>query len=141
MNRRQFTASLSALMAAPALPAQALRAAPVAATAIPTQARFWAIYMSQLHGTCTPAALSTMTGATPEVARGYLSQLISQNVITPTNIMSRTVSSTQQQSVKDHANRLVDRAKEMLGQVDDDKITETVETPTIDPEMNDPQDT
>ncbi|KAB7610382.1 hypothetical protein F9L33_13860 [Amylibacter sp. SFDW26] len=85
MNRRQFTAGLGALAAAPTLPVKALASAP-AAGAIPNTARFWAIYMSHLHGVCTPEALAKISGVTVHTAKGYLSTLISDGVITTTRM-------------------------------------------------------
>ena len=92
MNRRQFTTGLAALASAPALPAKALASLPAAGAAIPHPARFWAIYMSHLHGTCTPQALSKMTGINPSVAQGYLSRLVSEGVLTPTNVVTKALS-------------------------------------------------
>ena len=91
MNRRQFTTSLSTLFAAPALPLKALTAAPASGTAVPNAARFWAIYMSQMHGTCTAHTLSTMTGIDASTAQGYLSRMIGDGVIKPTNIVSKAI--------------------------------------------------
>jgi hypothetical protein len=88
MNRRQFTASLAALAAAPALPAKALASV---SAAIPNPARFWAIYMSHLHGTCPPAVLAKVTGVSPSIARGYLSRLVAEGVLTPTKVVARAV--------------------------------------------------
>lgn len=86
MDRRTFTQSLAALFAMPAIPVTAA-AAPVAAVAtVPSQARFWAIYMSALHGTCTPRALQVMLNISASEAQGYLTQLIAQGVITPSNL-------------------------------------------------------
>ncbi len=85
MNRRQFTAGLGALAAAPALPVNALTSAP-AAGAIPNTARFWAIYMSHLHGICTPEALAKISGVTLNAAKGYLNAMISDGVITTTRM-------------------------------------------------------
>jgi len=85
MNRRQFTAGLGALAAAPALPAKALAHASTTG-AIPNTARFWAIYMSHLHGTCTPEALAKISGVSVRAAKGYLSAMISDGVITTTRM-------------------------------------------------------
>ncbi len=85
MNRRQFTASLGALAAAPALPVKTLAGVP-AAGVIPNTARFWAIYMSHLHGVCTPEALAKISGVTLNTAKGYLNAMISDGVITTTRI-------------------------------------------------------
>ncbi len=90
MNRRKFTQALGALFALPAIPAKALTAAPAAAaTAIPNASRFWAIYMSQLHGTVSPATLANMTGISQSAARGHLSSMIADGVIKPQNLIQR----------------------------------------------------
>lgn len=99
MNRRQFTTSLSALFAAPALPIKAIAAAPAATTAIPNAARFWAIYMSQLHGTCSAGTLATMTGVDTATAQGYLTRMIGDGVITPTDIIRKAIN-TQTSNTK-----------------------------------------
>ncbi len=98
MNRRQFTTALSALAAAPAMPLKALTAAPAVSAAIPNGARFWAIYMSQLHGTCTAKTLSTMTGLDVTSAQGFLSRMIGDGVITPTQLVSKVMKTQANQS-------------------------------------------
>ena len=98
MNRRHFTTALSALFAAPALPLKALSAAPVAASTVPNAARFWAIYMSQLHGSCSASTLSTMTGIDATAAQGYLSRMITDGVIKPTNIISKAINAQANKS-------------------------------------------
>ena len=95
MKRRHFIQNMAALAAAPALPIKALASA---GAAIPKPARFWAIYMSHLHGTCTPASLAKATGINPSVAQGYLSRLIADGVLTPTNIVSKAISAKAVQS-------------------------------------------
>jgi hypothetical protein len=132
MNRRQFTTSLSALFAAPALPLKALTAAPVAATAVPNAARFWAIYMSQLHGTCTARTLSTMTGLDTATAQGYLSRMIGDGVITPTDIVSkalnaRSTNSKQPSQWKERAQKFLEEKKQTTPTVE--KITTDVDEP------------
>jgi hypothetical protein len=70
-----------------------MTAAPAVATAVPNSARFWAIYMSQMHGTCSASTLATMTGLDASAAQSCLSSLIRDGVITPKRIMSRVVGS------------------------------------------------
>jgi hypothetical protein len=126
MNRRQFTTSLSALFAAPALPLKALSAAPVAATAVPNAARFWAIYMSQLHGTCTARTLSTMTGVDAATAQGYLSRMIGDGVITPTDIVRKAInaqtnSAKRPSQWKERVQKFVDEKKTTTTTMHDDE--------------------
>jgi len=63
MNRREFTKSLAAAFTLPALPLPAISAAqPVTVT---KAARFWAIYMTHMHGDVTPGML-TLKALTPK---------------------------------------------------------------------------
>ena len=116
MNRRQFTTALSALAAAPTLPLKALTAAPAVATAVPNGARFWAIYMSQLQGTCSAKTLSTMTGLDVSAAQGVLSRMIGDRVITPTHFISKAINThanktTKPSQWKDRVQKFVDGKK------------------------------
>ncbi len=80
MNRRQFTQSLAALFAAPALPAVSLAATPTGAA--PASAYFWADYMTRMHTRCTPDMLAPFFKADTEAAKLIHSQLVSENVLT-----------------------------------------------------------
>lgn len=95
MNRRSFIQSLVAVFSLPASPTVSLRAAPTAlpaAAAVPAQARSWAVYMSTLHGECTPRALQSMLNI-PEIdAKRYLSRLIADGVLKPNPLLQRSVS-------------------------------------------------
>jgi hypothetical protein len=53
--------------------------------------RFWAIYMSGLHGECTPAALQQVAGIPAAEAKGYLTRLVADGVIRPNPLLSKTV--------------------------------------------------
>ena len=104
MNRRRFLQSLAAVVSLPAAPLSlkpAMAALPAggsatgaaaAAAAVPARAQFWAIYMSGLHGECTPAALQQVAGIPAAEAKGYLARLVADGVIRPTPLLSRTVS-------------------------------------------------
>ena len=115
MNRRQFTTSLSALFAAPALPLKALTAAPASGTTVPNAARFWAIYMSQMHGTCSAHTLSTMTGIDASTAQGYLSRMIGDGVIKPTNIVSKAI------NMQNKASKSPSQWKERMKKIADER--------------------
>ncbi len=80
MNRRQFTQSLAALFATPALPAVTLAAAPTATA--PAAAYFWADYMTRLHSRCTPDMLAPFFRADKTLAKTIHSQLVADNVLT-----------------------------------------------------------
>jgi len=98
MNRRQFTSALGAAAAAPALPLKALTAAPAVATAVPNTARFWAIYMSHLHGSVSAKTLSVMTGLDVSVAQSHLTKLLSDGVIKPNHLLTRLAESNANSS-------------------------------------------
>lgn len=114
MKRRTFIQSLAAVFALPAAPSlsmpAAASAAPAAVAAVPTQARFWAIYMSALHGECTPQTLKNLLHI-PEVdANRYVSQLIADGVIKPNPLLKNTVS----ELVKSDDDSLLDKARKRL---------------------------
>lgn len=95
MNRRRFIQSLAAVFSLPAganLSLGSASAALPAAAAVPAKARFWAIYMSALHGECTPQTLQNLLHI-PEVdAKRYMGQLIADGVIKPNPLLRRGVS-------------------------------------------------
>jgi putative acetyltransferase len=82
MNRRQFTQSLAALFATPALPAVTIAATPTATA--PAAAYFWADYMTRLHSRCTPDMLAPFFRADKTLAKTIHSQLVAENVLTST---------------------------------------------------------
>jgi len=114
MNRRRFTQSLAAVLSLPAMPSLALRstatAAVPAAAAVPTQARFWAIYISALHGDCPPQTLQTLLNVPAQEAKSYLSQLIAEGVIKPNPLLKNTV----RELVKTDQDSVIDRFKKRL---------------------------
>lgn len=95
MNRRKFIQSLAAVFALPAAPKLAVgsvgMAAPAVAT-VPKQARFWAIYMSALHGECTPQTLQNLLHIPEADSKRYVSQLITDGVIKPNPLLENAVS-------------------------------------------------
>ncbi len=110
MNRRKFIQSLAAVFTLPAAPKLALGsvgAAAPAVTAVPTQARFWAIYMSALHGECTPQTLQNLLHIPEADSKKYIGQLIADGVIKPNPILKNAVS----ELVKPKDDGLVDRVK------------------------------
>jgi|GEM_PF-1781497 len=99
MNRRAFTAGLTSVLALPALPIKAVASLlPPAATAIPNPARFWAIYLSHLHGSCTPAALAKATEIKTSMARGYLGHMLADGTLTPVNLVQHAMARHSAQS-------------------------------------------
>lgn len=111
MNRRRFLQSLAAIVSAPAMPAFSMPSISVAAQSaatVPANARFWAIYMSGLHGDCTPQALQNMLNISASDAQRYVSQLVADGVIKPNPLLKRTVShllETEDQSLFDKIKR------------------------------------
>ena len=83
MNRRAFTTSLLATAAMPALPMPSVGTAAKSAASAPKSAKFWAIYLSRLHGAVSPHTLGQFTGLNAASAAAAHSQLITGNVITP----------------------------------------------------------
>lgn len=117
MNRRQFTTSLTAVAAVPALPVRALAATPAVTSTVPNGARFWAIYMSHLHGNCSAKTLSTMTGMDVSAAQNCLTSLINDGVIKPTRLLGKVAGShanTQQKPSKwkERVKKFIDEKQE-----------------------------
>ncbi len=81
MKRRSFMQMIGAALTLPMMPTSALAAAKPAAVAVPSQARYWAVYMNSLHGECTPRALQTMLNVPAETAKSYLNQLVADGVV------------------------------------------------------------
>lgn len=114
MKRRMFMGSLAAIAAVPALPA--LPAASAPAIAVPTQARFWAIYMSALHGQCTPRTLQVALNIPAAEAKGYITQLIADGVIKP----NRFAKAAFKEVMSRKPSKLVEKAKDKIDQKVDD---------------------
>ena len=113
MNRRRFIQSLAAVFTVPTGSVFALKPAAAAASsavAVPTQARFWAIYITGLHGECTPQTLQNMLHI-PEVdAKRYIGQLLADGVIKPTPVLQRAVT----ELAKPREDGLLDKVKKRL---------------------------
>jgi hypothetical protein len=78
MNRRQFTASLAALAAAPAIPFSAARAAPVA---IPPGTYAWAQLIARAQNGCSPAMLAQHLRLSAPVADQLFRDMIADGVL------------------------------------------------------------
>ena len=95
MNRRRFLQSIAAVFSLPAMPSLSIGSTATASTAVsavPTQARFWAIYMSGLHGECPPHALQSILNIPAVDAKKYVTQLVTEGVIKPNPLLQRSVS-------------------------------------------------
>ena len=80
MNRRQFTASLAALVATPALPLAA-RMPITAAPVVPPGAYAWAELIARSQNTCSPKMLAKLLHLKPEVASVLFKDLVSDGVL------------------------------------------------------------
>lgn len=113
MNRRRFIQSLVAVFSLPANPTLSLQSATTAlptAVAVPAHARSWAVYMSTLHGECTPRALQNLLNI-PEIdAKRYVSRLIADGVLKPNPLLQKSVS----EIVKTIENSPLDKVKRRL---------------------------
>lgn len=100
------------LPATPALslPAAGAGAAAPAMAAVPANARFWAIYISALHGECTPRALQNMLKIPAGDAQHYLTQLVADGVIKPNPLLRHAAS----ELIKPKDNNVLDRLKERM---------------------------
>ena len=141
MNRRRFLQSLAAVISLPAGAGLSLKPATAAlptAAAVPAKARFWAIYMSGLHGECTPQTLQNLLHI-PEVdAKKYISHLIADGVIKPNPLLQKSVSKVLQ-STEDGLFDKVKKRLDMKRQIESDteETSETVDPAEhLDSEMN-----
>lgn len=124
MNRRNFIQSLVAVFALPGRATLSLQSATgvlPSAVVVPARARSWAIYMSKLHGECTPQTLQNLLH-TPEVdAKRYVSQLIAEGLIKPNPILQKSVS----EILKSDEDGLFDKVKkrfEMKVKAESDEV-------------------
>jgi ribosomal protein S18 acetylase RimI-like enzyme len=120
MNRRQFTQSLAALLATPAMPAVTVAATPT--TTAPAAAYFWADYMTRLHNRCTPDMLAPFFKADKALAKTIHSQLVADNVLTA--------------SGHAHPNLLNKQPKKTFGQRDLNRSNSRVKEPAKQEQMN-----
>lgn len=79
MNRREFTASLAALVAAPALPLPAATRA--AAPALPPATYLWADLIARSRGSVDAGFLARRLGLTSDMAHSVMDQLITDGVL------------------------------------------------------------
>ncbi len=113
MNKRRFIQSLVAVFSLPANPILSLRSATVAiptAMAVPARARSWAVYISALHGECTPQTLQNLLHIREVDAKKYIIQLIAEGVIKPNPLLQRSVSKL----LKTNDDSLLDKVKKRL---------------------------
>ncbi|MCP4185391.1 MAG: hypothetical protein GY761_19130 [Hyphomicrobiales bacterium] len=113
MNRRSFIQSLVAVFSLPANPILSLSSATAAiptAMAVPARARSWAVYISSLHGECTPQTLQNLLHIREVDAKKYIIQLIADGVIKPNPLLQRSVSKL----LKTNDDNLLDKVKKRL---------------------------
>ncbi len=112
MNRRRFIQSLVAVSAVPVAPALSLRTATAAipiATAVPAKARFWAIYISALHGECTPETLQNLLHIPPVDAKSYIAKLITEGVIKPNPLLQKSATNLVKNNERGLREKIQDR--------------------------------
>ena len=106
----------------------AVAAAGPAAAAVPAQARFWAIYMSGLHGECTPKTLQNLLHI-PEIdANRYIGQLIADGVIKPNPLVQKTASrllNSREDGVMDKVRKRLDMKKARMDEAEAERIADT----------------
>lgn len=135
MNRRIFIQSVAAVLSVPgkiALPLPAAAGAVSNVAAVPSEARHWAIYMSQLHGECPPHTLQTMLNISAGDAKRYVGQLVADGTIKPNPILKRAVSKL----MKSDDTSLLEKVKERL----ELKARTTDEEPLADQKEANPAD-
>jgi hypothetical protein len=116
MNRRTFIQSLVAVFSMPAAPTLSIRAATAAVpnvatvAAVPAHARSWAIYISTLHGECTPQTLQNLLHIPASDAKNYVTQLIADGAIKSNPLLHKSV--TELAKTKDRS--LWDSVKDRL---------------------------
>ncbi|MEE4236921.1 MAG: hypothetical protein V2I51_09375 [Anderseniella sp.] len=94
MNRRSFIQSLAAVFSLPANPLMSLRpvAAAIPATAdVPVRVKSWAVYMSNLHGDCTPLTLHRLLHIPEADAEKYVSRLIADGLLKPNPLLQQSL--------------------------------------------------
>lgn len=135
MNRRDFTKSLGALVAAPALPFKALMAAPAAAAAIPPPNLYtWSAAIARTHGKVSTDMLSHMLHVDAAQAASLFDKLIRNNVIGPVNALgfgqARAIlpnasglgAPARSVAPKPDPSPVTDRVKALLDATDDDGV-------------------
>lgn len=114
MKRRTFIQSIAAVMSLPVTSALSVRTSATAlgpaATAVPAQARSWAVYMATLHGECTPQTLQNLLHIPASDAKRYVAQLVGEGVIKANPLLQRSVSKL----AKTDENGLLDRVKKRI---------------------------
>ena len=147
MNRREFTRNLLAAATIPALPVPAMAKAQT--VVVPKAARFWAIYMTHLHGDITPGMLTQMTGIAPAQTTAIRAKLIADKVISPTGFVpkglaAQSIARSQKQTeatltkLKERFTKSLDLMEETAKETEDlTQLSEeepVQETPQDDPE-------
>lgn len=130
MNRRQFTASLGTLAGAAAMPIPAVRAATVAAPAVPPSAYVWAQLIVRAQAKASPAMLARQLRLAPEVAQSLFETLISDGVLRAPSVAGIAKAAQPLQTTGHHATtgraiqtrmgRLLEQTKQAQPLVKDD---------------------
>lgn len=94
MNRRSFIQSLAAVFCLPAMPLTSLSHAAAgipAAVDVPARVKSWAVYMSNLHGECTPLTLQRLLHIPEADAKSYVGRLIADGVLKPNPLLQQSL--------------------------------------------------
>ncbi len=132
-----------AAVTAPAVPLPAMASAE--AVVVPKAARFWAIYMTHLHGDVTPGMLTQMTGIDPSQTTAIRAKLVADKVISPTGFIRKSLASQtfarSQQQTQDTLARIKTQAEKATELVDE--ISEPSTNPALDEtdEADEPKET
>ena len=129
MNRRSFIQSLAAAFSLPANPLLLLRPATAAIPAVvevPVRVKSWAVYMSNLHGDCTPLTLHRLLHIPEADATRYVNRLIADGVLKPNGLVQESLRNL----VKSREGRLMDELESQL----------EMQTPDDEADQNAPSD-
>ena len=139
MKRRLFLQFFGTALTLPGLPGlpmpTAAKASPVVTT-VPAQARSWAIYMSTLHGECTPQALQTMVNISASEARNTLTQLVAEGVIKANPLLQKSVANLTRVEKGDWFQRLKSRLDLKTHQTSRLRADDEVEMIELDAEVS-----
>ncbi|PIB24167.1 hypothetical protein BFP76_02750 [Amylibacter kogurei] len=126
MNRRQFSQSIAALFATPALPAAAL-ATPVTQTVVPNMAYCWADYLTRMHKVCSPQMLAPFLRVDQNAAKIIHAQLVAENYLTASGAAHPNLIARQPKSIPRASTQTIERSQPTK-RVKSTKLTNTDHT-------------
>ena len=117
MNRREFTASLAALVATPALPFSPASAAGAAPVAVPSGAYAWGQLIARAQNGCSPAVLARHLRLSTAAADQLFSDMVADGVLRAPSAagIARAVNPIEiPTAVRTVPSRLADHARDLL---------------------------